>query len=178
MAVDAESSARATAASQERRAATFALVAGIAIMATKFVAWRLTGSSAVYSDAVESIVNVVAGAFALWAIAQSHRPADRTHPYGHGRFEFLSATVEAALDKAADMPAEVRELLLIRVAASRNSTAKYKRLIQATSSDGRLRGLLQFCGASRTGRWAGRTFQPQNLQRVPKYVAFAMLHHY
>jgi cation diffusion facilitator family transporter len=101
MAVDAESTARVTAASQERRAATLALAAGIAIMATKFVAWRLTGSSAVYSDAVESIVNVVAGAFALWAIAQSHRPADRTHPYGHGRFEFLSATVEAALVGAA-----------------------------------------------------------------------------
>jgi cation diffusion facilitator family transporter len=43
----------------------------------------------------------VAGAFALWAIAQSHRPADSTHPYGHGRFEFLSATVEAALVGAA-----------------------------------------------------------------------------
>jgi DNA polymerase len=45
------------------------------------------------------------------------------------------------------------------------SAAKYKRVIEATSSDGRLRGLLQFCGASRTGRWAGRTFQPQNLPR-------------
>jgi cation diffusion facilitator family transporter len=85
----------------ERRAAAFAVVAGIALMAVKFVAWRMTGSSAVYSDAVESIVNVVASGFALWAIAQSHRPADRTHPYGHGRFEFVSMSVEGALIGAA-----------------------------------------------------------------------------
>jgi DNA polymerase len=43
--------------------------------------------------------------------------------------------------------------------------AKYKTLLKAVSSDGRLRGVLQFCGAARTGRWAGRVFQPQNLPR-------------
>lgn len=85
----------------ERRAALLAVVAGFVLMAVKFVAWRLTGSSAVYSDAVESIVNVVASGFALWAVAQSHRPADRTHPYGHGRFEFVSMSVEGALIGAA-----------------------------------------------------------------------------
>ena len=85
----------------ERRAALLAVVAGIVLMAVKFLAWRLTGSSAVYSDAVESIVNVVASGFALWAVAQSHRPADRTHPYGHGRFEFVSMSVEGALIGAA-----------------------------------------------------------------------------
>jgi len=85
----------------ERRAAAVAVFAGAALMAVKFVAWRMTGSSAVYSDAVESIVNVVASGFALWAVAQSHRPADRTHPYGHGRFEFVSMSVEGALIGAA-----------------------------------------------------------------------------
>ena len=60
---------------------------------------------------------------------------------------------------------EVRELLEIRQQASATSPAKYKVLLKATSADGRLRGTLQFCGASRTGRWGGRLFQPQNLPR-------------
>lgn len=62
-----------------------------------------------------------------------------------------------------ELPAAVRELLAIRLSTSTTSTAKYKKLVSAVSSDGRLRGTLQFCGASRTGRWSGRTFQPQNL---------------
>lgn len=64
-----------------------------------------------------------------------------------------------------DLPAALRELLAIRLQASTTSTSKYKTLSNAVSSDGRLRGTLQFCGASRTGRWAGRLFQPQNLPR-------------
>ena len=64
-----------------------------------------------------------------------------------------------------DLPSAVKELLAIRLQASTTSTSKYKSLMKGISSDGRLRGTLQFCGASRTGRWAGRLFQPQNLPR-------------
>jgi DNA polymerase bacteriophage-type len=64
-----------------------------------------------------------------------------------------------------DLPAPVRELLDIRLQASRTSTSKYTALVRGASEDGRLRGLLQFCGAGRTGRWSGRLFQPQNLSR-------------
>lgn len=64
-----------------------------------------------------------------------------------------------------DLPTAVKELLVIRLQASTTSTSKYKSLMKGVSSDGRLRGTLQFCGASRTGRWAGRLFQPQNLPR-------------
>nr|DAI64347.1 MAG TPA: DNA polymerase I [Caudoviricetes sp.] len=64
-----------------------------------------------------------------------------------------------------DLPSAVKELLAIRLQASTTSTSKYKSLMKGVSSDGRLRGTLQFCGASRTGRWAGRLFQPQNLPR-------------
>jgi DNA polymerase bacteriophage-type len=53
----------------------------------------------------------------------------------------------------------------VRLQASTTSVSKYATLTRATSADGRLRGLLQFDGAGRTGRWAGRTFQPQNLMR-------------
>ncbi|MGS2677691.1 DNA polymerase [Citrobacter freundii] len=64
-----------------------------------------------------------------------------------------------------DLPSAVKELLAIRLQASTTSTSKYKSLMKGVSCDGRLRGTLQFCGASRTGRWAGRLFQPQNLPR-------------
>ena len=74
------------------------------------------------------------------------------------------ATIEKAL-AAPDMNPTMRELLLIRLQASSTSTAKYRVLQRGTSADSRLRGLLQFCGATRTGRWAGRLFQPQNLPR-------------
>ncbi|MET4892520.1 DNA polymerase [Morganella morganii] len=64
-----------------------------------------------------------------------------------------------------DIPLPLRELLAIRLQASTTSTSKYKALMNGVSADERLRGTLQFCGASRTGRWAGRLFQPQNLPR-------------
>lgn len=63
------------------------------------------------------------------------------------------------------LPLAVRELLAIRLQASTTSTAKYAALAKGVSSDGRLRGTLQFNGASRTGRWAGRLFQPQTYSR-------------
>jgi DNA polymerase bacteriophage-type len=66
------------------------------------------------------------------------------------------------------LPAPVRELLAIRLEASTTSVTKYTKLLNAVSEDGRLRGTLQYCGAARTGRWAGRLFQPQNLPR-PKH---------
>lgn len=64
-----------------------------------------------------------------------------------------------------NLPKEIRELLAIRLQASTTGSSKYTTLLKAVNSDGKLRGTLQFCGASRTGRWAGRTFQPQNLPR-------------
>lgn len=64
-----------------------------------------------------------------------------------------------------ELPEAVKLLISIRLEATKTSTAKYKALLNATSSDGRLRNTLQFCGAQRTGRWAGRVFQPQNLPR-------------
>jgi len=64
-----------------------------------------------------------------------------------------------------DLAPDVRALLEIRSQASATSPAKYRTLLNATSSDGRLRGTIQFCGASRTGRDAGRGVQLQNLPR-------------
>ena len=72
--------------------------------------------------------------------------------------------------KTLSCPEPVKELLSIRLQASGTSVSKYKAFLRATSSDGRLRGTLQFGGASRTNRWAGRLVQLQNLSRVPKYL--------
>jgi DNA polymerase len=77
----------------------------------------------------------------------------------------LTKGTVAELLRSDSLTPEVRELLEIRQQAAATSPAKYKVLLDATSSDGRLRGTLQFCGASRTGRDAGRIFQPQNLPR-------------
>jgi cation diffusion facilitator family transporter len=84
----------------KRRVATLALWSipvALAVMALKFAAWWITDSVALYSDALESIVNVIAAAFALWAIRVSHLPADENHPFGHHKAEYLSAVVEGAL---------------------------------------------------------------------------------
>ena len=74
------------------------------------------------------------------------------------------ATVEKTINDLSTPPA-LQALLRVRLQASSTSTSKYKTLLKGTSSDGRLRGVLQFNGATRTGRWAGRLFQPQNLPR-------------
>lgn len=78
--------------------------------------------------------------------------------------DMQKATLERRLNDDS-LPLAVRELIAIRLQASTTSTAKYKALNLGTNTDGRLRGTLQFNGASRTGRWAGRLFQPQNLPR-------------
>lgn len=73
------------------------LLFSIIIMVLKFIAWKLTGSNAILSDAFESIVNVVAGSFAAFSIYYSSQPKDENHPYGHGKMEFVAAGFEGGL---------------------------------------------------------------------------------
>ena len=88
----------AEAAQRERvRAISISLLGGALILALKAYAYFLTGSKALQSDALESIVNVVAAAFGLGAVIFAGQPADRDHPYGHGKAEFLSAAFEGGL---------------------------------------------------------------------------------
>ncbi len=82
------------AARRERFAAILAVVVGVGLMAVKFIAYGLTGSAAIFSDAVESIVNVLASLLALYAVWLAHEPPDESHPYGHGKVEFISAAFE------------------------------------------------------------------------------------
>ena len=79
------------------RAVAISLAVSVVLLAAKYQAYLLTGSTAILSDALESIVNVVAAVFALGGLVFAGRPADRNHPYGHGKIEFFSAAFEGGL---------------------------------------------------------------------------------
>lgn len=82
---------------QKIRVIRTVLIISIVLLGIKFTAWWLTHSRAILTDALESIVNVVAGAFALFSITFASQPRDENHPYGHGKIEFLSAGFEGGL---------------------------------------------------------------------------------
>lgn len=81
----------------ETRAAMTSFVVAVALLGVKFVAYFLTGSAAIFSDAMESIVNVLASGVALYSLSLAHTPADPEHPYGHGKVEFMSAAFEGGM---------------------------------------------------------------------------------
>lgn len=83
--------------------------------------------------------------------------------YGVDLPDLTADTVERRLGDE-NLPEHVKELLRVRQQVSKASTAKYSRVLDYSVA-GRLRNLLVFCGAARTGRWAGRTIQPQNFPR-------------
>ena len=78
------------------RAGRLSLIVGILIFAGKFAAYSMTGSTAVFADALESTINIVSAGMLLFALVLASKPPDRDHPYGHGRVEFLSAAIEGA----------------------------------------------------------------------------------
>jgi cation diffusion facilitator family transporter len=80
-----------------RRLAAASIAVAFIVMAIKFLAWYLTGSVALFSDALESIVNVIAAVIAWYAIRLSHKPADDEHPFGHHKAEYFSAVAEGVL---------------------------------------------------------------------------------
>ncbi|HRP38210.1 MAG TPA: cation diffusion facilitator family transporter [Chitinophagales bacterium] len=74
-----------------------AIIISILLMIIKFVAWYFTRSNAILTDALESIINVVAGGFALYAVILSAKPSDNDHPYGHGKVEFIVSGIEGGM---------------------------------------------------------------------------------
>ena len=77
------------------------LVASLLLLGAKVTAAVVTGSSAIYSDAAESVVHFLAVCFAVWALRIAHKPADETHHFGHDKVSFLSAGFEGAMISAA-----------------------------------------------------------------------------
>ncbi len=70
---------------------------GVLLFIIKVVAWYLTQSVAILTDALESVINVVSGFVGLYSLYLSSLPRDRNHPYGHGKVEFISASIEGGL---------------------------------------------------------------------------------
>lgn len=69
----------------------------IILFIVKLAAWFMTNSLAILTDALESIVNIVAGFMGLYSLSLSAKPKDADHPYGHGKVEFISAAIEGTL---------------------------------------------------------------------------------
>ncbi len=80
-----------------QRLAFLSILVGIVVFVLKFGAYYVTGSVALYSDALESIINVVASLVAWLAIRLSNKPADPNHPHGHHKVEYFSAVLEGIL---------------------------------------------------------------------------------
>ncbi len=84
-------------AAQNLRVQKIIVVISVVLFIAKMVAWLLTNSVAILTDALESTVNVVAGFIGLYSLYVSAKPRDMDHPYGHGKAEFISAAVEGTL---------------------------------------------------------------------------------
>lgn len=86
---------------EQKRMMSFSLAAAFVLLGAKVTAAVVTGSSAIYSDAAESVVHFLAVCFAVWALRLVHKPADETHHFGHDKVSFLSAGFEGAMISAA-----------------------------------------------------------------------------
>jgi cation diffusion facilitator family transporter len=81
----------------KQRVQTLVVTCGIILMTGKFTAYFLTNSVGILTDAMESIVNVAAGLISLYAIRKAAKPKDDDHPFGHGKIELISASIEGIL---------------------------------------------------------------------------------
>ncbi|HEY4936498.1 MAG TPA: cation diffusion facilitator family transporter [Puia sp.] len=79
------------------RIQSWILFVAVLLFSLKIIAWWLTRSVAILTDALESIVNVIAGLVGLYSLSIASKPRDSNHPYGHGKAEFLSAAIEGTL---------------------------------------------------------------------------------
>ena len=79
------------------RIQSWILIVAIILFSIKILAWWLTHSVAILTDALESIVNIIAGGVGLYSLTIAYKPRDSNHPYGHGKAEFLSAAIEGTL---------------------------------------------------------------------------------
>lgn len=84
-------------ARQNFRVQKLIAILSIVLFIVKILAWYITHSVAILTDALESIVNVVAGLIGLYSLYVSAKPKDADHPYGHGKVEFISAAIEGTL---------------------------------------------------------------------------------
>jgi cation diffusion facilitator family transporter len=133
------------------------LVVGISVLALKYVAYLMTGSIALYSDALESIVNVATAVAALIAVRVAAQPADEKHPFGHHKAEYFSAVLEG---------------VMIIVAAILILHEAYRGIMAPRALDAPLEGLLVNGFASvLNGVWCWVLISRGKRQRSPALVA-------
>ncbi|KQT49176.1 cadmium transporter [Methylobacterium sp. Leaf456] len=141
------------------KAALASAAVGVVVTALKFVAYWLTGSLALYSDALESIINVVAAACAFLAVRVAAQPADEEHPYGHHKAEYFSAVIEGAL-------VIVAAVLILREA--------YHGILDPKALDAPAMGLAVNAVASAiNAAWAFALFRQGRSLRSPALIADA-----
>ena len=142
-----------------QKAALLSAGIGLAVTALKFYAAWITGSLALYSDALESIINVVAAIGAFVALRVAARPADEDHPYGHHKAEFFSAVIEGAL-------IVVAALMILREA--------YFGLLTPKPLDAPLAGLaINVCASVINAAWAVALMRWGKTWRSPALIADA-----
>jgi len=86
-----------TAAKKNIQVQRWVAIVSVVLLAVKIIAYLITNSVAILTDASESIVNVVAGFVGLYSLRLSAKPHDEDHPYGHGKIEFVSAALEGSM---------------------------------------------------------------------------------
>jgi cation diffusion facilitator family transporter len=72
-------------------------IIGILLFVGKLLAWHLTNSDAIFSDAMESVVNIISAFMGLYSLYLAAKPKDENHPYGHGKIEFVTSGIEGSL---------------------------------------------------------------------------------
>jgi len=133
------------------------VIIGLLVMGLKAVAWWLTGSLALMSDALESLVNVAAALAVVIALRVAERPADTNHPYGHHKAEFFSAVLEGVL-------IVIAALFILREA--------YGGFLAPYAPEAPLGGMLINAGASLiNGAWAWVLIRAGRAHRSPALVA-------
>jgi len=139
------------------RLAMGSVVIGLAVLGLKVLAWQMTGSLALMSDALESVVNVATALAVIAALRLARQPADDNHPYGHHKAEFFSAVLEGVL-------IVIAALFILREA--------YAGFQAPRALDAPLTGLLINAAASTiNGGWAALLIRNGRRHRSPALVA-------
>ncbi|WP_197918993.1 cation diffusion facilitator family transporter [Thiosulfatihalobacter marinus] len=139
--------------------ALWSIPVAIVVFLLKLLAWQWTGSVALLSDALESIVNVVAAMIAFYAVRLSAKPADDGHPFGHSKAEYLSAVAEGAM------------ILLAAALVLREAIAA---LPDPSLSEAPMAGIvINMVAAAMNGAWAMVLIRVGRANRSPALVASA-----
>ena len=139
--------------------ALWSIPVAVVVFLLKLLAWQWTGSVALLSDALESIVNVVAAMIAFYAVRLSAKPADDRHPFGHSKAEYLSAVAEGAM------------ILLAAVLVLREAIAA---LPDPSLKDAPMAGIvINMVAAAINATWAMTLMRVGRANRSPALVASA-----